>query len=173
MAWRDLLTYWRGKCRDGKPPSRTDLDPLVEIPHLLKHLFMMDVVGDQFRFRLIGSYIVSRAGRDSTGRWIDEQLMSKPELDTWQAGLRKVAAAKQPLLAVARPSRGLTVEFTALVLPLVDGSGATKMIFGGLFNGHDSRFKRSNDLELIHGLVEYGVPDDLDACVLPVLGSRP
>ena len=169
MSWRELLTYWRGKCRDGRPPMRTEIDPLLEIPHLLKHLFMMDVAGDRFRYRLIGSFIVSRARRDSTGHWIDEQLMPKPELETWLTGLRKVTRTRQPLLAVARPSQGLAVEFTAIVLPLVDRNGATELIFGGLFNGHDSSFQRSSDLSLIHGLVEYVIPDQLDDQVLPIL----
>ena len=171
MGWRELLTYWRTKCRDGLPPSRADLEPIAEIPTLLKHVFLFDVVGDQFRYRLIGSFIVDRAGRDCTGKLLDERLMPKRELDTWLAGLRKVATTQRPVLAMARPSRGLGVEYTAIVMPLVARDGKTEMIFGGLF-GSDARFERGSDLERIHGLVEYGVPDDLDAPLL-FLFSQP
>ena len=79
MSWRDLLTYWRGKHFGGKPPARRDIDPIAEIPSLAGSLFLIDVEGEQFRFRLIGSEIVQWAGRDSTGKVIDEHLMQKVE----------------------------------------------------------------------------------------------
>lgn len=72
---RALYEYWAARCRDGRLPSREDVDP-IEIPDLLPSLFLVDVVregGDlRFRYRLVGTRNVERFGVDNTGRWLDE-----------------------------------------------------------------------------------------------------
>jgi hypothetical protein len=170
MLWRDLLTYWRSKHVGLRPPSRADIDPIEDIPSLVRSLFLMDVVGGQFRYRLIGSDIVEWAGRDSTGKLIDESLMHKTDLTVWLVGLSKVARTQRPLLAVTRPAGSEFAPLVALVLPLVAPDGSTEMIFGGLFRILDRRFRQTVDLMSIHGLVEYGIPDNLadDPVQLPV-----
>lgn len=58
-------------------PARADFDPVEMVP-LLPHLFLVDVAeaGDlrRFRYRLIGTAIVTLLGRDSTGKWADDAL---------------------------------------------------------------------------------------------------
>jgi hypothetical protein len=172
MDWRELLTYWQSKFRDGRPPSRNDLRPVEEVPSLLPRLFLIDVEGNQFRFRLIGTFIVARAGRDSTGRLIDETLMPERGPQAWLDGLRKVASTQEPVLGVTRPSSGLSAEYIALALPLVGEDGSTEMILGGLFNGQDFPFRREDHLGLIHTLVEYEFPGDLKDAVRPAPGGQ-
>jgi len=77
---RRLFDYWRGKCRDGRLPGRQDVDPL-DIPELLPHIAMYDVVREadrlRFRIRLLGTANVQLMGSDCTGQFLDEQM--RPE----------------------------------------------------------------------------------------------
>lgn len=74
-AHRQLLAYWCGKAPPNGLPSRADIDP-VDIPQLLPRLALIDVLrepaGLHFRYRLAGTEIVERAGRDPTGKRFDE-----------------------------------------------------------------------------------------------------
>jgi len=64
----EFYAYWRGKRGERRWPSRKSIDP-TEIPHLLPHLMITEVVGEnRFRFRLMGTYLTERIGLDATGR---------------------------------------------------------------------------------------------------------
>ena len=80
-AHRELFHYWRSIFPDSGLPGRQHFDP-TDIPHLLRMLFLVDIDrnGEKFRFRyrLLGTDITSRAGRDMTGRWM-EDCFPKPE----------------------------------------------------------------------------------------------
>ena len=41
---RQTYEYWRGKAGARPLPSRSDIDP-VEIPRLLPHIMLVDVIG--------------------------------------------------------------------------------------------------------------------------------
>lgn len=64
-----IYRYWRMKCRDGRLARRGDIDP-VDIPHLLSHLMLVEVVDDARRYvyRLVGTEEVEMRGRDPTGQ---------------------------------------------------------------------------------------------------------
>jgi hypothetical protein len=82
---RRLALYWIGKCRGERLPARADIDP-AEISDLLPFLYLIDVERDasryRYRFRLIGTDIVSRAGRDATGSYLDELAYSSDRVVT-------------------------------------------------------------------------------------------
>ncbi len=67
------LEYWQSKIRDGRLPSRQDIEPL-DIPDLLPQIILLDVARDpwNFRFRLIGTNVVYHLERDWTGTWFSE-----------------------------------------------------------------------------------------------------
>jgi hypothetical protein len=70
----EFVGYWRSKMRDGRLPGRAAIDPL-ELRTFLGDIFMLDVVGAhprRFRYRLIGTKIVARVGRDSTGKFQED-----------------------------------------------------------------------------------------------------
>jgi hypothetical protein len=70
-----LYDYWRSR-RHGRPcPLRADIDP-VDIPALLPHLLLTEVVagGARFRWRLVGTEVERHFGCAMTGRYIDELL---------------------------------------------------------------------------------------------------
>ena len=74
---RDLGRYWFARCTDGVVPRRSDIDPLDFKP-LLPNVMLLDRIiedgRERFRFRLVGTTAVEVAGRELTGRFLDESL---------------------------------------------------------------------------------------------------
>lgn len=70
---REAYDYWDRKRAGRRMPSRADLDP-VEIPRLLPHIILVDVLRDplRFRYRLVGTDIVEKRGFDPTGRMVGD-----------------------------------------------------------------------------------------------------
>ena len=132
---RELHDYWLGLWHDGDTmPGRQDFSPFA-VKHLLPDLWLLDVQHDplRFRYRLIGTRIVERHGRDHTGRWVDEvhpsfvspavqgQFKSAAECGTvgWRRG--------HPLFAYDnRP--GITIE--RIILPLASDGAIVDMLLG-------------------------------------------
>jgi len=92
-----LLRYWESKRRDGRLPSRADIDP-IEIRGLLPHLLLFELVRAEaalrFRFRLAGTAFTHLVGRDVTGLCLDE--LGPPE---------RVAPVHNALAAAANSGR--------------------------------------------------------------------
>jgi hypothetical protein len=93
----NALRYWECKRGDRRMPSRRDLDP-TEIPRLLSHLQMIDVIdyGARFRYRLVGTTLVETFGFDYTGRFADE-LFSGVRRDFVQNIYRTVCDERCPV----------------------------------------------------------------------------
>jgi hypothetical protein len=79
MQYRDnailaaFVDYWNAKRGDREMPGRQDIDP-GEIPQLLPHLTLIDVLegGARFRYRLVGTAVVDAFKRNHTGHHVDE-----------------------------------------------------------------------------------------------------
>lgn len=74
-----LLALWRNWAAGRPAPDWTDVDPLA-MPDLLPKLVVLDVLGDDFRFRLVGEAVNERYGHGLKGRTLRE-LMRGPALD--------------------------------------------------------------------------------------------
>jgi len=62
-----LFTYWKQSRGDKIVPLASDFDP-TKIAHLLKDIVIFDVLGDRdIRYRLAGTEVAERLGRDPTG----------------------------------------------------------------------------------------------------------
>jgi hypothetical protein len=166
--WRALAAYWRSKCIDGRPPSRRDIDPPIEIPRLTQYLFLIDVDGARFRYRLVGSDIVRWARRNVTGCRVEEDNMDPVEFGSWMRALLRVANTQTPLLGVSKPIETRYRPLILLILPLVDRDGATEMIFGGVFPPVDAKFRSEIEHIRMSGMVEYAIPDDLSDAAAPL-----
>src|SRR5258708_28088876 len=83
---RAFFAYWRSKAPPDRLPGRQHIDPL-DIPRLLQHIAMFDVVRDggvrdggvragavRFRFLLIGHAVVQLMGAGYTGLSGDQPL---------------------------------------------------------------------------------------------------
>lgn len=68
-----LYEDWEARRRGREFPTRRDFDP-CDLGYALGYLSLIDVLQNplRFRFRLQGTGVVDRVGRDSTGTFIDE-----------------------------------------------------------------------------------------------------
>ena len=127
--------YWRSKCRDGRLPARGDLD-VLELRPFMGSMFLFDVIdqGRDFRFRLIGTQLVERFGRDSTGKTFAEAYEgANPETARWLLGVyQRVVAEAVPIWSQApldQVGRDFVVS-AAIHLPLSEDGRTVSMIFG-------------------------------------------
>jgi hypothetical protein len=95
---RTLFDYWRARFHGDRLPGRSDIDP-ADLRSLLPRLALIDVLrepsGLAFRYRLTGTEIVNRAGRDPTGKRFDE-LYRGDYLQTANETYRQVVESARP-----------------------------------------------------------------------------
>jgi hypothetical protein len=134
--WRGLYQYWRDKHVDGRPPSRGDIDPPLEIPRLIKHLMIVDIRDGAFKFRLIGSELSPYVKTDDAGDVTWAKVWDTQDvLRTWIALMNQVKETQRPQLVVSRFPTGVKAYSHSLVLPLVARSGQTELLLVGAFPG--------------------------------------
>ena len=72
---REMLAYWRDRKGESAVPLRNRFDPL-DFPALLPRIAVIEVVESdgnaRFRYRLAGTEIAARAGRDPTGKFFED-----------------------------------------------------------------------------------------------------
>lgn len=70
-----LLELWRSRCVDGRLPARRGFD-VLELRDFMGWLNIAEVLpgGDDLVYRLVGTGVVERMGRDITGRRVSEVL---------------------------------------------------------------------------------------------------
>jgi len=93
------LAYWERQRGGRAMPRRADLNP-ADIPRLLPNLRLTEVIdgGARFRYRLVGTAIVTAYGREHTGRFLHDVLSG--ERRSFVEGLyRMVCAGKRPVYA--------------------------------------------------------------------------
>jgi hypothetical protein len=130
-----LDRYWWSIKPAGALPGRQHFDPL-DLPRLLPWIYLMDVVDApggrrRYRFRLIGTGLVEKFQRDSTGRFVDD-LYAPNHLRTMEAGFDAVIAAGRPLAAErCMPVEGREyLRFRRLVCPLARDGQTVDMLVG-------------------------------------------
>lgn len=77
---KQLLDYWEARCLGRPMPRRADVDPL-DLVGLLPKLILVDFETSPFRirYRLVGSEVVAAAGKDFTGKYVDEMGFDEPD----------------------------------------------------------------------------------------------
>lgn len=80
---RRLADYLAAKAPPGKLPGRRHIDP-VELFDILPYLMLMDVVREaggppRYRVRLMGTEVVTLAGADGTGKFVEDVLTDPNE----------------------------------------------------------------------------------------------
>jgi hypothetical protein len=131
--WRALYRYWLSKHVDGRPPSRQDIDPLPDLPRLAANLMLLDVEGENYRYRVAGTEVEARAKMTLTG-----QLIGRPEtlpqvVIDWRRALDKARDEQKPGLYQSQLPENVVAKYVTLVLPLIDKSGRTEKILVGSF----------------------------------------
>ena len=136
--------YWRKKVGDGDIPDRAAIVP-TDIPELLPHVYMVDVVdgGARFRYRLVGSNIVDRVGFNATGKFLSEVVQGEHE--RYMANLfRQVVSTRHGIYsrsAYRYPDRDF-VSTSRIFLPLTRGGREVAIILAAQVFG----FARTEDL---------------------------
>jgi len=132
--WEKLHRYWQSKHIGDRPPARQDIDPPIEIPSLVANLMLLEKTesGD-YRYRLAGTAVESRAGVSLTGQRIGVSPITSTLVAQWRAGLDAVWEGCAPKLFVARFAAGVPVNYITLMLPLAAETGMTEQILIGCF----------------------------------------
>jgi hypothetical protein len=130
-----LFRYWDRKRGARSMPARADILP-EELPGLLGHLFMVDVVRDgaepRFRYRLVGTALTAIMDQELTGKFVDEMplLFRKFALPAY----REVLRAGRPTYKETNVFESwFVVRYKRLMVPLSSDGASIDIILGGIF----------------------------------------
>jgi hypothetical protein len=128
----DALLYWQSKLAGRRMPSRRDFDPVFEIPRLLPWVMLTDVLREplDFRYRLIGTGIVSRSRRDHTGSLLSQLTHAGPASVVWRDRLA-VVETRSPKFSTPPYAGGnpMVRGVSGIHLPLSADGETVNMIF--------------------------------------------
>jgi hypothetical protein len=139
-----LKSYWDRK-RDGRTfPARADIKP-AEMKEHLGWIVLIDVLPDEFRYRMIGSRVTAYFLRNATGKTVHEAFagFGQPAVDCVLASHRRTAEEKT-ILRVSGGAGWLgqpSFDFDTLCLPLSDDGRAVNMILCGFTFGMANTLK--------------------------------
>lgn len=119
-------------------PTRRHIDP-VDVPTLLPHLQLIDIIGDRYRFRLVGSELVYAYGSDYTRQYADEFFEGSRAKNIIEV-YRLVRDRRRPVFMRSRYHTNRDIDFIAnrLYLPLSADDRDVNMILGALIFEFDS-----------------------------------
>jgi hypothetical protein len=125
------LRYWESKKGANPIPARSDFDPLIEIPGLVRFMMLKDVQRDplDFRYRLVGTGLRTHMTTDWTGKLMSEVEYQRPPSTIWDYH-KQVAESGEPLFIKPNyvgPHKDYLVVESAL-LPLGEDHQTVDMI---------------------------------------------
>ena len=132
-----LLSYWREKADGQDVAPITSIDP-TDMRFVLGYIMLLDVIdgGFDFRYRLYGTMISERFGRDVTGTTVrqfgDREYIVSFFLGAYQAAMQR----REPLLTIHYPKNASeTTSWTRLILPLKNGQDEIARLLVGQIPG--------------------------------------
>lgn len=133
----ELYAYWTAKRGDRFAPARAEIDP-IEIPRLLPHLMLVDVIdgGARLRYRLAGTEIESRFGCSMVGRYVDEMMRGRYNHYVHEL-YRELLATRRALYSESGygPDGDSPLYTRRLMLPLSsDGQSVDMVLAGQIFS---------------------------------------
>ena len=130
-----LLGYWSAK-KDGNELPRTgSIDP-VEMKPALRFIMLLDVLdgGTDFRYRVYGTGIVERTGRDWTGKRVSD-LAAFAYTGRFYTAVYRAALRRRLTVATVSdsPRHVAATDWSRLVLPLANKDGEiTRFLVGNV-----------------------------------------
>jgi hypothetical protein len=118
-----LWRYWDGQ-RAGRPmPARKDVAPEA-IHTLLPYVSLIEIEGERFKYRLVGTNITESLGREMTGTYVGSHL-PPAHASAMLAAYRRACETRQPVFTSSRYERAdrASQRVSRIILPL--GSGDT------------------------------------------------
>jgi hypothetical protein len=118
LSLQRLYHYWLAKKGERIAPRRADIAP-EEITELLPWVFLVEIVGDRLRYRLVGSAIIDEYGGGLAGKYIDEvdlDHVTAQMVDEYHHAARAIA----PLVSrwSFTKNNGRHLDYERLILPL-------------------------------------------------------
>lgn len=171
---QSLYRYWLGLRRDGRRmPARRQIRP-EDIPALLPHLFLVDVLpGDslpgnhaaerRYRMRLVGTHIAEHMGAALTGRYLDE-IATGALYDRYRHFFDAVATgpAIHYLASELYWRNRDWMMYRRLLLPLSDDDRTVNMLLGAGFyeprDTLDTGVRRLDETVTMHELENELLP---------------
>jgi len=139
----DLWVSLRG---DRPMPSRKDLDPLHIPSEFLPNLMLIDVLREprRYRYRLIGTHVVTASGEDRTGKTFENVGFFKvhPGVSEQYDRVVESGQALHSLEPFTNFASGATYDVDRLLLPL-SSDGRTVDMLIVLFHFKTGPFARS------------------------------
>jgi len=129
-----IFDYWRSKCRGGRIPSRSDIDP-TEIAPYLPTVSLLDIEGSAqaraFRFRLAGTGLYDVFSREVTGTVLTDLPMGSRRA-YWDRVLNRVVDRAKPSAGAMRSAISGKTHIAQfwVRLPLSDDGETVSMILG-------------------------------------------
>lgn len=128
---RRLHHYWLSKRGDRRAPNRRDILP-EEIPDILPWVFLIELVGERLRYRLVGDGIRQIYGAKLIGAYLDEIDLD----DVTAAYIGEYAVAARDITPVARrwsfrKHDGRYLDYERLILPLSPDDRTVDMFLCG------------------------------------------
>ena len=131
---KDLVAYWESKRPPGGLPRRDDI-VAYEIPHLLPNLLIAEPTdgGADWIYRLVGTAIVARSGRDTTGMRV-RQIFPPEVADVYIGDYRSGVETRAPWFARGYFTLPVTehVQFESVGLPILGRDGVTVWLLLGV-----------------------------------------
>jgi hypothetical protein len=132
----NAYAYWQSKVRDCGFPNRSDIDPLdmrqwISAVLLAEAKFDADGTVIDFYFRVAGTRVGDRYGRDLTRRHLSEVSLDHQNANIL-ANYRAPIETRRPIYSISRftDHEGLLRSFETLLMPLSSDGRACDMILG-------------------------------------------
>lgn len=128
-----VLELWRRLAIEGGLPRPRDMDAIALPTFVLPYVTVLDVIdgGRTFHVRLVGTASVAAAGRDFTGKRLDE-AMSPQMLNVTAERYRAAIVHRRPILGYAEYAMpdGSTIRNLIMSLPLASDGTTVDRILG-------------------------------------------
>lgn len=131
-----VYSYYIAVRRDRAMPARADIDPSA-IKRQLPYVYICQVErvkdGPAFRFRLMGTELVTVLREEGTGRYIRELNLGGYE-QTWRESALAAYRARCPIVAIDAIAlkTGFSVEAEHLMLPLSEDGEQVDRLLGAI-----------------------------------------
>lgn len=121
-----VLALWQGWRGDRVAPLRNDIDPIA-LGNLLPNIFLLDVLADDFRFRLVGEAVNGRYNHRLKGRTLRGLLTGNALEETLTE--HRLCSQSMKAVLVRNSLDHVTNDdakvYTRLLLPVAAGAGPT------------------------------------------------
>jgi hypothetical protein len=136
LRLRALYAYWQRKKGERLAPARADIAP-EEITELLPWVFLIEMDGERFRFRLVGTAVTEEYRGKLTGMYLDEVDLDHATTRTISE-YRKSARNCLPIVSQWQyiKNDGRYLDYERLILPLsADGKTVNMFLCGAVGHG--------------------------------------